>query len=106
WDVGTDGSRALVTRGVYRGGPSLGPLKITYELFGNAWRFRKGHSVELELLQDDSTFLRADNFASAVTIDSARLELPLRRAAVVASTPDQLDSAYADSAHFDPSRGG
>jgi ABC-2 type transport system ATP-binding protein len=78
WDVAPDGSRTLVTRGVYRGGPSLGPKRISYELFGNAWRVRAGHALQLELLQDDSTFLRADNVPSTLTIDRVRLELPIR----------------------------
>jgi hypothetical protein len=30
-------------------------------LSGNAWRFRPGHTVELELLQNDAGYLRADN---------------------------------------------
>ncbi len=74
-----DGSRTLITRGAYRGGPSLGPRKVTYELFGNAWRVRKGHSLELELLQDDSTYLRPDNVVSTLTLDSARIDLTLAR---------------------------
>src|SRR5256885_11877403 len=78
WDLAPGGSRTLVTRGAYRGGSSLGPAKIVYELFGNAWRVRKGHHLELELLQDDSTFLRADNVPSVVTLESARIELPVR----------------------------
>jgi acetyl esterase/lipase len=77
WDVTKDGSRTLVTRGAYRGGPSLGPAKIVYEMFGNAWRVKAGHRLQLELLQDDSTFLRADNVPSTVTIENLGLELPV-----------------------------
>ena len=39
---------------------------------------RPGHRLQLELLQDDSTFLRPDNVPSTVTIERARLELPVR----------------------------
>jgi cephalosporin-C deacetylase-like acetyl esterase len=77
WDVAPGGERTLVTRGAYRGGPSLGPATIDYEMFGNAWRVRPGHVLQLELLQDDSTFLRPDNIASAVTIEKVRVELPV-----------------------------
>jgi predicted acyl esterase len=77
WDVARDGSRTLVTRGAYRGGPSLGPKTIRYELFGNAWRIRPGHRLELELLQDDSTFLRADNVPSTVTVEHVGVRLPV-----------------------------
>jgi pimeloyl-ACP methyl ester carboxylesterase len=78
WDVAPGGARTLVTRGAYRGGPAMGPATIEYEMFGNAWRVLPGHELQLELLQDDSTFLRADNVPSTVTIDAARLQLPVR----------------------------
>jgi hypothetical protein len=77
WDVAPDGSKTLVTRGAYRGGPSLGPATVEYELFGNAWRMPPAHRLELQVLQDDSTFLRADNVPTTVTIDHARLVLPV-----------------------------
>ena len=76
WDVAPGGARTLVTRGAYRGSAAQG--RIVYELFGNAWRMRPGHRLQLELLQDDSTFLRPDNVPSTVTIERARLELPVR----------------------------
>jgi fermentation-respiration switch protein FrsA (DUF1100 family) len=77
WDVAPSGVKTLVTRGVYRGGPSLGPATITYEMFGNAWKVRSGHHLELELLQDDSTFLRPDNIASTVTVRHVDVTLPV-----------------------------
>ena len=76
WDVAADGTRTLIDRGAYRGGPDLTGT-ATYELFGNAWRLEPGHELELELLQYDSTFLRPDNFASTITLQSARLALDL-----------------------------
>jgi pimeloyl-ACP methyl ester carboxylesterase len=77
WDVAPDGSRTLVTRGAYRGGPDLTGT-ADYEMFGNAWRLEPGHTLQLELLQDDSTFLRTDNIPSTVTIESARIDVPVR----------------------------
>jgi hypothetical protein len=77
WDVGPGGVKTLVTRGAYRGGPSLGPATIRYELFGNAWRVRRGHHLQLELLQDDSTFLRPDNVPSAMTIEHVGVRVPV-----------------------------
>src|SRR5437588_669037 len=74
--VAPGGARTLVTRGAYRGSAAQG--RIVYELYGNAWRIRPGHRLQLELLQDDSTFLRPDNVLSTVTIERARLELPVR----------------------------
>jgi hypothetical protein len=77
WDVAPGGSRTLVTRGAYRGGPSLGPATIDYEMFGNAWRMRPGHLLQLELLQDDSSFLRADNVPSTVTVHRLGVTVPV-----------------------------
>jgi fermentation-respiration switch protein FrsA (DUF1100 family) len=77
WDVAKDGTKTLVTRGAYRGGPSTGPATITYEMFGNAWRVAPGHTLQLELLQDDSTFLRTDNVPSTVSVEKVRVEVPV-----------------------------
>ncbi|HEX8054363.1 MAG TPA: CocE/NonD family hydrolase [Thermoleophilaceae bacterium] len=76
WDVAPDGTRTLIDRGAYRGGPVLSGT-ADYELFGNAWRVEAGHQLELELLQDDSTFLRPHNYPSTVTVQNARLGLHL-----------------------------
>jgi predicted acyl esterase len=78
WDVGPDGTMTLIDRGAYRGGPATSGT-IEYELFGNAWRLEPGHTLRLELLQDDSTYLRPDNVPSTVTIHTARIELTVRK---------------------------
>jgi ABC-2 type transport system ATP-binding protein len=79
WDVAPDGGQTLVTRGAYRAiSPGLGATTIEYELFGNHWRFAPGHRLLLEVLQDDSTYLRRDNFASSATLDDVTLVLPTR----------------------------
>jgi hypothetical protein len=71
WDVAPDGTATLIRATSLSG-------TVTYELFGNAWRLRAGHRVRLEVVQNDASYLRPDNFASSATIDSARLELPGR----------------------------
>ena len=76
WDVAPDGTRTLIDRGAYRGGPEPSGT-AEYELFGNAWRVEAGHELELELVQDDSTFLRPHNYPSSVTVQDARLGLHL-----------------------------
>ncbi|MGI8580461.1 MAG: CocE/NonD family hydrolase C-terminal non-catalytic domain-containing protein, partial [Solirubrobacteraceae bacterium] len=79
WDVAPNGSQTLVTRGAYRAiNPALGGSTIEYELFGNHWRFAAGHSLLLEVLQDDSTYLRRDSFPGSATLDEATLVLPTR----------------------------
>jgi predicted acyl esterase len=80
WDLAPDGTLTLVDRGAYRAvAPDPGGAVADYELFGSAWRFEAGHKIVLEVTQDDSTYLRRDNFPSAATIDDARLTLPLAR---------------------------
>ena len=84
WDVAPDGVQTLVTRGAYRVvGPGAGEQKAAYDLYGNHWRFEKGHELLLEVTGDDSTFFRRDNFPSVITVNSAKLTLPgmrMRRA--------------------------
>ena len=79
WDVAPDGkTKVLVTRGVYRlsapGDATSGLLK--FQLFGNHWRFRTGHTIELELGQRDLPFLRPDNLPSSITYAGVELSVP------------------------------
>jgi hypothetical protein len=53
WDV-FDGTKTLVTRGVWRLTPASDEMpsgEIRTKLFGNAWRFAPGHSIELGVSQ-------------------------------------------------------
>ena len=78
WDAAPDGRLTLVDRGAYRAlRPDLSGATADYELFGNAWRFAAGHRIVLEVLQDDSTYLRRNNFASSAAIDGGTLVLPV-----------------------------
>jgi len=77
WDVAPDGVQTLVTRAAYRVvAPGSGEQHVTYQLYGNHWKFGHGHELMLEVTGDDSTFFRRDNFPSAITVKSAKLTLP------------------------------
>jgi predicted acyl esterase len=79
WDVAGDGGRTLVTRGVWRlaaSDPATGT--ISAKLFGNAWRFRPGHLIELQITQADTPYLRSDNLPSSIEWSNVRLDLPAR----------------------------
>jgi predicted acyl esterase len=77
WDIAPDGTQTLVTRGAYRVvAPPAGQQTLAYDLFGNHWRFERGHELLLEVTGDDSPFFRRDNFPSAIQIDRAKLTLP------------------------------
>jgi predicted acyl esterase len=77
WDVAPNGQQTLVTRAAYRVvAPDSGEQKLAYPLYGNHWKFERGHELMLEVTGDDSTFFRRDNFPSAITVNSAKLTLP------------------------------
>jgi fermentation-respiration switch protein FrsA (DUF1100 family) len=56
------GTQTLVARGV----------------FGNGWRFARGHSVKLELLGSDPSFVRTSNNRFSVRLRDLELKLPTR----------------------------
>jgi len=81
WDVGSAGTKTLVTRGVYRlstadGDPASGTLSV--ELFGNAWRVPAGDRLQLEIAQADAPYLRPDDLPSSISFPSVTLALPAR----------------------------
>jgi hypothetical protein len=76
WDV-YQGSQVLVSRGVYRLRDNQRG-EILFQLFGNGWRFAKGHTAKLELLGNDPNFLRTSNFKFSVAVSRARVDLPGR----------------------------
>ena len=73
WDIGPEGpdqKKVLVARGVYRlsaPGQPASSGSLTFQLFGNHWRFGEGHTIELEVGQLDRPFLRPDNIPSSIT---------------------------------------
>ena len=78
WDVAADGSRTLVTRGVYRFQDLPGGITVETPLWGNAWTFPAGHTIRLEVTQVDGPYTRPDNLPSAIAWSSATLILPVR----------------------------
>jgi dienelactone hydrolase len=76
WDV-ADGRQTLVARGVYRLDDNQ-KGRIVFQLFGNGWRFARGHRAKLELLGSDPGFLRPSNFEFSVRASKLSVELPGR----------------------------
>jgi fermentation-respiration switch protein FrsA (DUF1100 family) len=76
WDVHR-GKQMLISRGVYRLKDNQRG-KLLFQLFGNGWRFARGHTAKLELLGKDPNFLRTSNFKFAVTFSRTRVDLPGR----------------------------
>jgi pimeloyl-ACP methyl ester carboxylesterase len=76
WDV-HGGSQTLISRGVYRLADDQRG-RIVFQLFGNGWRFRRGHVAKLELLGADAGFLRTSNNAFSVRVSRLSVVLPTR----------------------------
>jgi fermentation-respiration switch protein FrsA (DUF1100 family) len=76
WDV-FRGRQMLVSRGVYRLRDNQRG-QLLFQLFGNGWRFARGHTAKLELLGNDPNFLRTSNFKFSVTLSQAWADLPGR----------------------------
>jgi predicted acyl esterase len=76
WDVHR-GKQLLVSRGVYRLRDNQRG-RIVFQLFGNGWKFAKGHSAKLELLGSDPNYLRTSNFKFSVRLARTSVELPGR----------------------------
>ena len=76
WDVHR-GRQTLVSRGVYRLRDNQRG-EILFQLFGNGWKFARGHTAKLELLGRDPNFLRTSNFRFSVRLERTRVSLPGR----------------------------
>ncbi|HEU4480440.1 MAG TPA: CocE/NonD family hydrolase C-terminal non-catalytic domain-containing protein [Actinomycetota bacterium] len=81
FDKDEEGNMTMVTRGLCRVNKEVDEERLceVFELFGNGWILKKGHSVVLEVTQSDSPFLRKSNEPSTLTITSANIRLPLTR---------------------------
>jgi predicted acyl esterase len=77
WDVGPDGRRTLVARGLYR--PS-GDGRVVFQLHPGAWHFAAGHVPELQLLARDTPYSRASNGTFAIAVSNLDLRLPVHDA--------------------------
>ena len=73
----TSGRQTLVSRGVYRLRDNQRG-EIVFQLFGNGWRFARGHTAKLELLGRDPNFLRPSNFRFSVRVSKLTRVEPAR----------------------------
>jgi pimeloyl-ACP methyl ester carboxylesterase len=76
WDV-AGGRQRLISRSAYRLRDNQ-KGRVAFQLFGNGWRFAKGHTVKLELVGSDPNFLRTSNDSFSVRVSKLKIELPLR----------------------------
>jgi pimeloyl-ACP methyl ester carboxylesterase len=74
WDV-HDGKQLLVSRSIYRLEDAQ-KGDIVFQLWGNGWRFARGHTAKLELTGSDSSTFRASNFKFTVKVSKLSVSLP------------------------------
>jgi pimeloyl-ACP methyl ester carboxylesterase len=74
WDV-HDGRQLLVSRGIYRLDDNQ-KGKVVFQLFGNGWRFARGHTAKLEVTGSDPTYVRPSNFDFSVRVSGLSASLP------------------------------
>lgn len=81
YDVAPGGAQTMVDRGFLTlanaGGGTMRSPAI-FDLMGNAWRFPRGHTIRVEIAQDDDPFLRRATTPSSLTLQGVRLEIPVR----------------------------
>ena len=76
YDVFPDGTEVMVDRGERR--VTTANETTLFELHGNGWQFPKGHSIRIELTQDDDPYLKRSNAPSSLLLSGAKLEIPVR----------------------------
>jgi dienelactone hydrolase len=81
WDVDpSTGNQTLVARGVYRLDSSAPDGVQVFQLHPGAWHFAAGHIPKLELLGQDSPYVRTSNGQFSISVSNLQLRLPVHEA--------------------------
>ena len=82
YDVFPGNQAQLVDRGVRR--VTNADETTIFDLNGNGWQFESGHSIRIELTQDDAPYVKRSDQSSALSIGDAQngitMEIPIREA--------------------------
>jgi predicted acyl esterase len=76
FDVDPDGKGRLITRGAYR---VMEAGKVSFDLYPEDWRLRKGHRFGLYLTGADDSWFTPTNTGAIVTISKGALSVPFLR---------------------------
>jgi dienelactone hydrolase len=91
WDVDpASGSETLVARGVYRIDSSAPDGRQVFQLHPGAWHFAAGHIPKLELLGQDSPYLRTSNGQFSISVSDLQLRLPVHEVPGAPGTPSSV----------------
>ena len=88
WDVDpASNTETLVARGVYRLDPGAPDGTQVFQLHPGAWHFAAGHIPKLELLGQDSPYVRTSNGDFSISVSDLQLRLPVHEAPGAPGTP-------------------
>jgi hypothetical protein len=88
WDVDpASRTETLVARGVYRIDSTAPDGLQVFQLHPGAWQFAAGHIPKLELLGQDSPYVRSSNGQFAISVSGLRLRLPVHETPGAPGTP-------------------
>ncbi len=91
WDVDpASGNETLLARGVYRIDSSAPDGLQVFQLHPGAWHFAAGHVPKLELLGQDSPYVRTANGAFAISVSDLQLRLPVHEVPGAPGTPSSV----------------
>jgi dienelactone hydrolase len=93
WDVDpASGTETLVARGVYRIDSSAPDGLQVFQLHPGAWHFAAGHIPKLELLGQDSPYVRTSNGQFTISVSDLQLRLPVHEVPGAPGTPASVTS--------------
>jgi dienelactone hydrolase len=93
WDVDpASGTQTLLARGVYRIDSAAPNGLQVFQLHPGAWHFAAGHIPKLELLGQDSPYVRSANGAFSISVSNLQLRLPVHEIPGAPGTPSSVAS--------------
>ncbi len=93
WDVDpASNTETLVARGVYRIDSSAPDGIQVFQLHPGAWHFAAGHVPKLELLGQDSPYVRTSNGQFSISVSDLQLRLPVHEVPGAPGTPANVTS--------------
>ncbi len=92
WDVDpSTNTETLVARGVYRIDSSAPDGLQVFQLHPGAWHFAAGHIAKLELLGQDSPYVRTSNGQFSISVTDLQLRLPVHEVPGAPGTPSSVN---------------
>ena len=88
-------TETLVARGVYRIDPSTPDGLQVFQLHPGAWHFAPGHIPTLQLLGEDSPYLRPSNGSFSISVTNLQLRLPVHEVPGAPGTPNVVHKPLA-----------